>query len=193
MAIGVNDPSVSEHLKIRIQNADGTVVGLIGEGTSRQLTANWDSPFEQDSAGAKHERLGGFIQTATGGDSGGLTSKGTLQSTQVWNGNQPLTFPVVLDFYAIDDADAEVKQAVILLEKMGSPEVNQVFPMGRSPAMASLQVGRMIMYPECHIEDVNTDLDGPIDSNGNPLRATVSMTVQTKAMINGSEIANTFL
>ncbi|MCV6588712.1 MAG: hypothetical protein OIF57_06745 [Marinobacterium sp.] len=187
MAVGISDPGVSQHLLAYIQGPPGTVVGLIGEGSSRQLTANWESPFEQDSAGSSFERMGGLIQTATG-----ATSKGTLQSTQVWNGNQPHTFTLVLEFYAWADADVEVKQAIIMLEQMASPEVNFATPFGRAPQLVSLQSGRMIMYPECHIEITETSIDGPKDSAGNPLRATVNLTIETKAMLNASDIQNTF-
>jgi len=188
MALGVNDPTVSPHLKAYIQSDSGVlVVGVIGEGTSRQLTANWESPFEQDSAGSKYERAGGLIQEATG-----VTSKGTLQSTQVWNGNVPMTFPVVLELYALNDPESEVRGAVSALEQMASPDVNYVSPLGRAPSTCSIQIGRMILYPECLIEEVSYEVTGPTHVSGLPLRATVQMTIQTKTMLNGSDIPSTY-
>lgn len=187
MAIGVTPGKISPHLLAYIQGAPGTVVGVIGEGSTRQMTANWDSPFEQDSAGSMMERTGGLIQTATG-----ATSKGVLQSTQVWNGNQPHTFDLTLELFAVSDAFSEVQSAIVALEQMAAPDVNYATPLGRAPAVASVQIGRSVIYPECVIGMVSYDTSGPVDSNGYPLRASVQLEIQTKAMINGTDIASTF-
>lgn len=194
--VGVNDRSLSERLMATIVSPVGSVRGLMGQGVTRELTANWDSPFEQDSAGGIYERTGGIAQIGSGellSDSGsGLTSKSTMNSMQVWNGNHPHTFNLPLVFYALTDAYSEVQAAIIALEQMAAPEVSGYTPGGRIPGFVSLCVGRSILYPECHIELVSSDISGPKSRDGYPLRAEVTLTVQTKAMLNRSEIPSSF-
>ena len=59
--VGNNDAKVSEALKCRIQQDYTTVIGVVAEGTSRELSANWISPFEGDNIGSKKQKLGGFL------------------------------------------------------------------------------------------------------------------------------------
>lgn len=187
MAVGINDQSLSKHLLAVIKGSSQTVVALLGEGATRSLSANWESPFEQDNAGGVWEKTGGVVQAWFG-----ATSKSTFNSTQIWNGNVPHTFDLPLIFYAINDAYSEVQAAIIALEEMMSPEVNSAMPWGRVPDLTALSVGRMILYPECHIIDVSTDISGPKSKDGYPLRAEVTLTVQTKTMLNKSDIIGSF-
>jgi len=55
-AVGNNDPAASPYLKTWI--SQGNVlwfVGVTGEGTSKEIQANWDSPFEGNPPGQKLE------------------------------------------------------------------------------------------------------------------------------------------
>ncbi|MBE0505913.1 MAG: hypothetical protein IBX50_04225 [Marinospirillum sp.] len=187
MAVGVSDKSVSPRLMAFIKGESETVVALLGEGATRDLTANWESPFEQDSAGGVFQKTGGLVQEHTG-----RTSKSTLNSTQVWGGNVPHSFNLPLIFYALSDAYNEVQAAIIALEQMTAPEVNAVMPGGRIPALVAVSVGRMIIYPECHIVSISTDVSGPKSKDGYPLRAEVTLSVQTKSMLNASDIPGSF-
>lgn len=195
MAIaGTNDPTISDHLKAYIQSEDGpTVVGVIGEGSSRELTALWESPFENDTPGSMFLKMGGIIQSGQlFGMGEGTTSKSGLNTTQVWSGTTPHNFNLVLEFYAVSDAYSAVQAAVIELEKMAAPELNKATPGGRIPPTVTLRVGKQIIYPECVITSVSRDLDGPISQDGYPLRGSVTLQLQTKTTINQSEIAETF-
>lgn len=185
--VGVRDKSLSDRLMVFIQGGAGTVCAVLGEGATRDLQANWDSPFEQDNLGSVREKTGAVAQVALD-----VTSKTTFNSIQVWNGNAPHTFNLPLVFYALRDAYSEVQAAIIALEQMASPEVNAILPGGRLPEVVSVKVGRMILYPECHIEQISTDLSGPISRDGYPLRAMVNLTLQTKVSLNRSDIASSF-
>lgn len=185
--VGVSDKSLSPRLMAFIQSQYGTVCGAIGEGATRDLQANWTSPFEQDSAGSVFDKTGGLIQSAFD-----VTSKSTFNSTQVWEGNVPHTFNLPLFFYAIRDAYNEVQAAIIALEQMAAPELGQMAPGGRVPQTVSLKVGRTIIYPECHIESISNDISGPVDRNGYLLRANVTLTIQTKVTLNASDIPSSF-
>ena len=192
--LGTNDPTISNHLKAFLRREAGpTVVGIIGEGSSRELTALWESPFENDTPGSMFAKAGGIVQAgALGGVGEGMTSKSTLNTTQVWSGTTPLNFNLVLEFYAISEAYNAVQAAVIELEKMAAPEINKATPGGRIPQSVTLRVGKQIIYPECVITNVSRDLDGPISQDGYPLRGTVNLQLQTKTTVNQSDIAGTF-
>ena len=123
--VGNNDSRVSEHLKAWVMQNDTSVCGVIGEGTTREVQANWNSPFEEDSIGGKFQKIGGVFQFATG-----MTSKGKMASQQIWEGNRPHVFNLVLKFYALYDARREVMDALRALEEMAAPEVNDIAPGG---------------------------------------------------------------
>lgn len=194
--VGTNDPTLSDHLKAFIQTDEAIVVGIIGEGSSRELTALWESPFENDTPGSYFAKQGGLVQAGAlegVGIEGGHTSKGTLNTTQVWSGTTPLTFNLVLELYAVSDAFREVQAAFIELEKAISPELlGGVTPGGRIPVQVSLNAGRQIIYPECVITNVSRQLDGPISRDGYPLRGSVTITLQTMTTVNKSDIPATF-
>lgn len=186
--VGTNDPTISDHLKAYVRGEDGpTVVGIIGEGSSRELTALWESPFENDTPGSFFSKGAGLAQIETG-----KTSKSTLNTTQVWSGTTPHNFNLVLEFYAVSDAYSAVQAAVIELEKMAAPEMNEKTPLGRIPPTVTLRVGRQIIYPECVITSVSRDLDGPISRDGYPLRGSVTLQIETQSTVNQSDIAATF-
>lgn len=192
--VGTNDPTISDHLKAYVRGEDGpTVVGVIGEGSSRELTALWESPFENDTPGSMFAKMGGIVQAGQlFGIGEGTTSKSGLNTTQVWSGTTPHNFNLVLEFYAVSDAYNAVQAAVIELEKMAAPELNNATPGGRIPPFVTLRVGKQIIYPECVITSVSRDLDGPISVDGYPLRGSVTLQLQTKVTVNQSEIAETF-
>jgi len=194
--VGLQDKSISNYLKAWIQQGDMCVVGLIGPGTSRQLQANWNSPFEQSSLGSAFEKTAGLFQIVTG-----QTSKTTLNSTQIWEGNRPLLFNLVLMFYALSDPLQEVMLPLQELEKMASPEANKVSPInvmpgqetfGRMPAPVTLNIGRTTIITDCVIESISTPLDKERNSDGLLIRAETTLTIATKSMLNQSEIAKTW-
>ena len=194
--VGLQDKSISNYLKAWIQQGDMCVVGLIGPGTSRQLQANWNSPFEQSSLGSAFEKTAGLAQTTTG-----KTSLTTLNSTQIWEGNRPISLNLVLILYAYSDPWQEVMLPLQELEKMASPEVNKVSPInvmpgqetfGRMPAPITLNMGRTNIITDCVIEGMSEPLDKEKNSDGLLIRTETTLTVQTKSMLNRSEIAKTW-
>jgi len=186
--VGNNDSELSDHLKAFIQTRDALVVGIIGEGSSRELTAMWEAPFENETPGAMLSKTSGLAQMGTD-----TTSKTKLNTTQVWSGTMPLVFSLVLELYAIHDAYAEVQAAVVELEKAASPELNGATPMGRIPEKTiALNAGRQIIYPECVITSISRQLDGPISHEGYPLQGQLTLQLETVGTVNRSDIPSTF-
>ncbi len=192
---GNADNSVSPYLKAWIKQGDAIVCGVIGEGSSTELQSNWDSPFEQDNPGSFFEKTGGLLQNLTG-----QTTKTTLNSAQVWNGNRPLTLTLTLNLYALSDPKEEVENAITALKEFASPQVNSAFPVtkgeglsidaGRIPGTVTVNVGRNFIYPKMIIESISDPLDVVRDKNGNRIRAVINLTMQTDVMINRSDMSS---
>ena len=184
------------------------VVGVIGQGTSRTLTASWDAPLEQSNAGNQSglEKISSFLQAGTS-----ATSITTFSTTQIWGGNKPLTFNVVLNLFAWDDAYGQVMQPLQWLEEFASPDVkgysafepnfisniigsstNDGNKTGRIPKRIILNLGRRMIVPECIIESVSAPIDGEKDSYGNLIRSQVTLGIQTLTMLNGDAIGATY-
>ena len=179
------------------------VVGVIAEGTSKELSANWNSPFEGDSVGSKHAKTGGILQSGALVDATrGFTTITTMASQQVWEGNQPHVFNLAVQFYALADPKLEVMDALMELERMATPEVQAISPaggttadgnrLGRIPQTVFINIGRNVIYGPCVIESFQMPLDGPRSSDGYLMEALVNLTIQSEAMLNRSQIAGTY-
>jgi hypothetical protein len=208
-AYGNADARVSPYLKAWIAQPDKDrkistcVVGLIGDGTSRSLQANWNSPFEQGNLGGMFEKMGDVLQATTG-----RTSITTFSSTQIWEGNRPTTFQLVLKFYALFDAYREVMEPLRELEKMMGPIIEagsadaggvRAFfanavpsPNSRIPAPVMLNIGRRMMIPNCVIESISIPLDQEKTKDGDLVRAEATLSIATKVMLNKANIAATW-
>lgn len=193
----INDSSIAEALKVSVQQQIEddvtTVIGYLGEGSSKDLQSNWDSPFEGDSAGQNASRVSGGAQTLSSDErNGGLTSVSSFNSTQVWSGNAPMTFNVVMLLKASNDPKNEVNNAIMALERMASPELNEGFVGGRTPQSITLNIGRTNLYKDIVIESVSSELDAPKTEEGYFLSNTVTLTLTAKNVINRSKIQSTF-
>lgn len=196
--VGNNDPVVSPHLKIWIKQGVVIVCGVLGEGTSKEIQSNWDSPFEGESVGSKFQKTGGAIQSGALSDGLGInygkgrTTITTVNSRQVWGGNRPTQFNIIMQFYALHDPQTEVMNALIELEKMASPQVNEFKPGGRIPGTVSINIGRNAIYPDCVIESISIPLDKEVNKDGLLIRAEVTLAIQTKQMDSKSDIKSRY-
>jgi len=204
---GVLDASINEVLKVWVKQGQRGVCGIIGQGTSRTLTAKWDSPLEQTNVGSQSS----VSTVADGGQAlKGKTTVTTFSSTQIWQGNMPLKFSLSLVLFAQSDAVSEVMRPLQWLEEFASGNVNGTVPInpkaavglangdafGRIPDTVTLNLGRKIIVPNCVIENISIPLDKEKDGNGNLIRCTVQLDIQTKTMLGNqagdSNIGNTW-
>ncbi|MBF0121717.1 MAG: hypothetical protein HQK79_23045 [Desulfobacterales bacterium] len=211
--LGVTDETISPYLKTWVKQGNVCVVGITGEGTSREVTANWTSPFEQDSLGGKFQRMGGLVQMITH-----KTAKTKLNSIQTWEGNKPHQFNLVLKFFAQTDAKREVSDAIAALEKMMCPEVSENIPTansmggamkdaavnfvtgktfrevikGRPPEPVWINIGRQNIVGDCVIAHITEPLDKEKTRDGYLIRAEVTLQVESLTMLNSSEIEATY-
>ncbi len=193
MAFGV-DPAkfkISETLCAWITQGSDMVCGVIGQGTSMSLTAKWDAPLENSNAGNApgKEKLSAVLQASTG-----QTSITTFSSTQIWGGNSPTKFNLVLDFFAWDDADKQVMKPLQYLMMFASSNLKGTVPFlpssgdaskeGRIPDRVTINVGRKLIIPECVIESVSFPIDKERTSKGQLIRASATLDIQTLTMLN---------
>lgn len=200
--VGNNDTAVSPYLKCCIKQGNTCVIGVIADGTSKEITANWESPFEGDSVGSQVQKIGGLIQSgAVAETAGGMTSITSLNSRQVWNGNMPHTFNLAIQLYALSDAKAEVEDAIMELERMISPDLNAANPVGdssreqafgRTPQSVILNIGRNVMIKDCLITSVSIPLDGPRTKDGYLTSALVNVGIQSRETLSRRQIAATY-
>lgn len=177
--IGNRDTRISQFRKCWIQGSEATVVGVWGPSTSKELTANWTSPFEGESIGNKIPLAGGVAQAATD-----MTSVTTLNSRQVWEGNRPTTFNIELKLYALEDPDSEVMEPIRALEFMSAPDVNDMQPAGgRIPDRVCVNIGTRNIFTDMVIDSISQPYDKEIDSLGRFVRATLNVQVSTLTMI----------
>jgi hypothetical protein len=201
---GMRDKRISPYLKAWIMQGNVCVVGLIGSGTERNIEAQWDAPFTNDTLGEMpgFQKFAGLIQSgAPNPIMEGRTSRVTLNSVNVWTGTEQ-TISLTLKFMAFSDAKQEVMLPVQALEEMASPEVMRTVPIdlaqgfsgigGRVPDRVMVNIGRNAIFPNMVLESVSTPLDTEKDKGGNLVRATVSISLKPFQMLNKSEIGDTF-
>jgi len=157
---GCRDKTVSNYLKAWILQDTTMVVGIIGEGTSKELGCNWESPF------ADLSMPGGKMVKALAQTVAGITLVGAIQSQLIWSGNQPHALNLVLRFYALSDPKNEVMEALRALERMAAPDLNAIWPGGREPQPIHINIGRMVVYTNCVITGLSIPLDKEKHSGG---------------------------
>ncbi|EHK9599687.1 TPA: hypothetical protein ACGPTU_004281 [Escherichia coli] len=182
-------------MKAYIISSEDMVIGYIGEGSSAELTSLWQSPFEDKAMGS----VLGAISEATSALTGvaqvisGRTTKSRLNSTLVWEGQQPPEFTLVLDFLAMSNAKTEVNDAITTLLKMASPELNDVALFGRIPEAVTINIGRNVMLTNVVIKSVSYQLDAPRTSEGYFTHNTVTLLCSGNTSINRSNISSVFV
>jgi len=190
---GNKDNKVSPYLKAWVAQMDSQsnirrcVVGVIAPGTSRMIQANWSSPFEQSNLGNIFDKAAALTQMKTG-----ETSITKFSSTQIWEGNRPHSFNLVLLFYAISDALKEVMEPLRELEKMMGYEENAIMPGGRIPGAVEINIGRNMLVKDCVIESMSVPLDGERTKDGYLVRAEATLNISTKVMLNKNDIGTTW-
>lgn len=177
--IGNRDDRLSRFRKCWISDGATHICGVYGPGTSKEITANWTSPFEGESIGQKVPLAGGVAQAFTE-----MTTITTLNSRQEWAGNRPTAFTLELKLYALHDPDVEVMQPLRALEIMIAPDVNDYHPVGgRIPQRVLLNIGTKAIYTDLVIESLSQPFDKEVDSQGRFVRATVNVQLSTLTMV----------
>ncbi|GAB1077448.1 MULTISPECIES: hypothetical protein [Shewanella] len=182
--------SVSDHLKVYINQGDITVIGYIGEGASKQLSNFWQNPFEGDTvgqAGGGVSKGADLVQAGTG-----TTSKSQMNTALVWEGIGPHEINLPVYFKAFRNAKTEVQDALMYLEQMASPELAETVGIGSIPKTCSINIGRRQIYPKCQIREVSYELDAPRDSKGYMTRNTAQLSITMDRMTNRTQVPNLY-
>lgn len=197
------DDGVSDHLKVFIQQDDVTVIGYIGDGASKSLSSQWGTPFENDTAGqasGRLEKVADIIQLTTG-----KTSKTVMNTAMIWDGINPFELSLPLYFKAYKNARLEVNDPIMFLEQFASPQLMEgnvaneynaissgTAAMGTIPRTCSVNIGRRIIFKNCVILDVSSELDTPKTKQGYMTRNLVQLQIRMDRMTNRSEIQSLY-
>lgn len=187
----INDgDGVSEYWKCQLTTEDYSVTGYIAPGAAMNITSNWETPLSMDNIGS----LAGFTATANLGQvATNETSVMRWNSLQVWEGGMAPTFTLPLAFYAWIDPMIEVQGAIMALQAMISPELNDTTPRGRRPYACVLDIGRRIKITDVVIQSVDVPLDPPKTRDGYFLMNTVSLQMTGMSALNRSDVPNLYL
>lgn len=181
---------VSEYLKVMVQVGNDVVIGYIGEGSTKQLSTMWQSPFEGDTVG-QAGGIGSKVMDVAQAHSG-ITSKGVMNTMIVWDGTSPMKLMLTINLKAYNNPQNEVDKAIMMLEAFSSPDLSNTVGLGGIPLTCAVNIGRKVILKDCHIEDVSSELDAPRDKDGYMTRNTVSLSITTSKMINKTEISNIY-
>lgn len=186
---------ISPYLKVYFTSDTDMVVGYLGQGSSANISAQWESPFENASVGGVTGAITRYGQQAAGGAQvfTGYTSKSSFESRLVWGGQMPPEFTIVVDLMATINAQVEVNAAITTLLQMASPQLNNLTPMGRPPATVTLDIGRRLKLMDVVIKDVSYELDAPRTADGFYTHNKVTLQCSGDGMINKSDIPSMFI
>ena len=182
----INNVEISQWHMVWIMQDDVRVVGYLGEGTSKEIVSNWDTPFADTSLESKFRQITGVIREVT--DKTLLTK---FQSQQVWAGNQPYTFNLVMKFRAFSDPLNEVEKAIEALEIMMAPDPKgKYLPKygSRLPQPVQINFGRRQLLTDCCIRSMSVPQDKERDKNGHLIRADVSLIVETLQSVTKTDL-----
>lgn len=177
--VGNIDTRLGDSRKCWLTDGDTTVCGVYGPGTSLEITANWQQPFEGMTPGNALGAVGDMTQVMTG-----KTMVSTLNSQQVWNGNSPTQLTVEMQFYALQDPNLEVMLPLKTLESFIAPDISSSFGPAREIAKAlTLNIGRVAVYQYLVLNSVSIPFDKETDTQGRFVRCTVNLTLSTMTML----------
>ena len=205
---------VSNNIPLPSDMKDIVIIAKI-DSDDESISANWESPLEGQNPES------GFSVTATLAQQGvfndlfktdygvGQTLVTSLETLQRFNGIEPQTLNLSLDFVAIKDAYKEVEAPFLFLKKMLSPQLTKGIiyenikslidskdikgltdALGSTPFDVSVTFGNnKYMGTRFIIENVTSSRDSiQLDSTGNPINRKVSITLKSKKAIMRNEI-----
>ena len=196
--VGNADKNISPYLKAWIKQGNTCVVGVIGEGTSKEVQANWNSPFENDTIGGKFEknwrpdsrknRRHKQDPSFVGSDMG----RATARMCSTW----------CLKLYALGRRQERgygriaVSREVCITERERNGPPSKSMPAGSNlaegPAPVSINIGRTALYTPCLIAGMTQPLDKEKTKDGHLVRCEVNLQIETSRMLNRSEIDRTY-
>lgn len=176
--IGNSDARLHNSRKCWLTDETTTIVGVYGPGTSMEISSNWSQPFSEMTPGNAAQTAGGLLQATFG-----VTMVKTLNTQQVWQGNQPTQLNLELQLYALRDPDIEVMQPLSALEEFIAPDVSWFWGIGQIAKALQLRIGTMAIYQPLVLNSVSIPFDKETDLKGRFVRCTVNLALSTATVI----------
>lgn len=183
--LGNQDERLSRFRKVWIASPDVTVVGVYGPGTTWEITANWETPFENLTIGNMLGQGGNLGQAQTG-----ATSVKASNTTQIWQSNRSTTLNIELKLYALSNPDIEVMQPLAALEYMIAPSEGRSFlSPGQIADSVQINIGTKIIYQPVVLDSISAPFDKEVDSQGRFVRCTINIQASTLTMVTREMLA----
>lgn len=189
---------ISKYAKCYISKKVGsdevTVIALLSPDAQLSLTNQWQSPFSGDSIGGSGmlDRVSGLAQVHTQ-----MTSKTALTSQMIWEGAEPPSIDLTLQFIAISDAAHEVERPIAYLRQFATADLRADLPigtdgkLGRIPSPITVNIARKLIM-KMVIHNVSYNLHAPKTRDGLYAYNTVTLTVSPLQMINKPDLSKIF-
>lgn len=170
--------------------------GALQENFSISMGSNWTSAMQAlgggGDSGGGDGKVGAAIDLAKkAGAAAGVQAKTRIQSAQIWESSDPISFSIPFTFIALKDAKEEVKDRVRTLLKAAAPSeiMNGAVLRQPGPSVAgattdtgrkiSLRIGNWLLLDNCIIKRVEADVDVKPDKNGNYMSAKVNVQIES--------------
>lgn len=190
------------------------VVGRI-LSDDESISVNWGSTLEGANAESGFSAVTTLIQSGALNDligqdiATGKTTVSVLETLQKFNGIEPQTLNITLEFQAVKNAYLEVEAPFLFLKKMASPQLTKGIiynalekaihggdtmtvanTLGDAPFLVNIVYGNnRFLSRKFILENVNSSRDQiKIDKNGNCIRREVSITLKSSYAIMRDEI-----
>ena len=183
--VGNIDTSLHAARKCWLTDGETTICGVWGSGTSINIVANWESPFSGMTPGQVKPITGALLQAITGKSL--LTAQ---NSRQTWVSNEPTQISLEMKFYALQDPVTEVMEPLRQLEMLIAPGVKSYIGMGEIAKGLTLTIARRRMYDNLVLKSVSVPFDTEVNSNGDFVRATVTLELSTLTMMTKDMLSN---
>ncbi len=177
--IGNIDTRLHTSRKAWLSDGETTVCGVYGPGTSMEIVATYNQPFEELTPSAiTGNVIAGAAQVVSN-----KTMVSAMNTRLVWEKNDPTKFNLELQLYALKDTEKEVMEPLRALENFIAPDAAAFIGVGNIAKPLTLSIGRKIIYNYLVLESISIPFDKETDSKGNFVRATVNLTLSTITMV----------
>jgi len=211
--------STPKNYQIRIYSDRGeTIIANLPESIQISLGSEWDQPFnkpltdriaESNLFGSKSGTVGAAANLAE--KVTGFSSQSKYLSVSVWTQGTGLSLDLPLVFRAFNDPVKDVTDKIVRLLQMTTPDETSVgtlvapgpVPLGEAARALgvdigmgetiTVELGNFIRLSPVIVRQVSSDIITQYDINGNPMSATVTVSIQTPYVVTKKDIIQFFL
>lgn len=129
----------------------------------------------------------------------GFTNQIKAQTVSVWTAGQPLSLELPLVLRAFDDAVTDVTDKIVRLMRMTAPKTELGVLVAPGPSVIgkgeiiTVELGKFIRISPVIVEVVSTEIVSQFDISGNPIAATLNISIKTPYVLTKEDISSFFV